>query len=540
MRIGIDLDNTIIDYDLSFSAAARSLSLDFPESVVSKNQIREHLRFQKNGEEIWQKLQGLAYGKFLLEHARLFQGVTRFLWRCKQKEYHVQVISHKTEYGHFDVEKIPIRKIASSFLESQNIFSGMNPLIETITFENTRQQKVNRILEKKFDWFIDDLMEVIEDISSDLQLKKILFNPLRVQVLDSVTENPMITVLSDWQQIDSLINGEWTPQEIGKLVKYLIAEVPDSIEKISKGGNSGVYKLNMKFNRSLKLKVYPVDSKHDRLHSEYLSTTVISELGDYFVPRPIAKDSSLGVGIYEWIEGEHLTEHLYEDIQESLNFLKKLHSIKGNKNFKEIQLASAACLSGIEIERQLKNRVEAFQNVRYEYPQLDSFMSREFLPLMAKLLSHAYEKWPSDSKYNRRLSMEELTLSPSDFGFHNMIRRVDGGITFLDFEYFGWDDPVKLISDFSFHPGMELTDNEIDYWLRSAVAIYGEQISLRLNICRPLYGLIWCLILLNDFRPEIWHRRILADKSKEELKCQTLNLQMEKARRLLARIKSLY
>src|SRR6266480_4587472 len=49
-------------------------------------------------------------------------------------------------------------------------------------------------------------------------------------------------------------------------------------------------------------------------------------------------------------------------------------------------------------------------------------------------------------------------LSPSDFGFHNAIRRPDGTLAFVDFEYFGWDDPAKTIVDFLLHPGMSVAD----------------------------------------------------------------------------------
>ena len=44
-------------------------------------------------------------------------------------------------------------------------------------------------------------------------------------------------------------------------------------------------------------------------------------------------------------------------------------------------------------------------------------------------------------------------LSPSDFGFHNALRRPDGTIVFVDFEYFGWDDPAKMMADAMLHPG---------------------------------------------------------------------------------------
>jgi len=100
-------------------------------------------------------------------------------------------------------------------------------------------------------------------------------------------------------------------------------------------------------------------------------------------------------------------------------------------------------------------------------------------------------------------------LSPSDFGFHNAIRGVDGRLTFVDFEYFGWDDPAKLVNDFLLHPGMRLSADCYERFRTGALEIYGEKgaFATRLALVYPLYGLRWCMILLNEFLPERWEAR---------------------------------
>ena len=45
--------------------------------------------------------------------------------------------------------------------------------------------------------------------------------------------------------------------------------------------------------------------------------------------------------------------------------------------------------------------------------------------------------------WEQELLEQYRTLSPSDFGFHNALRTPAGTMVFLDFEYFGWDDPAK-------------------------------------------------------------------------------------------------
>ena len=92
-------------------------------------------------------------------------------------------------------------------------------------------------------------------------------------------------------------------------------------------------------------------------------------------------------------------------------------------------------------------------------------------------------------------------MVPSDFGFHNSLRQFDGSLAFFDFEYFGWDDPVKLTADVLLHPGTTLKPQLRSRFRVAAGEIYGNDPSFhkRLEALFPLIGLRWVLILLNEF-----------------------------------------
>ena len=75
------------------------------------------------------------------------------------------------------------------------------------------------------------------------------------------------------------------------------------------------------------------------------------------------------------------------------------------------------------------------------------------------------------------LPQEWRSLVPSDFGFHNSLRRRDGSLAFVDFEYFGWDDPVKLSADIMLHPGKPLSAEQCGHFRRLAVGLYGADPS---------------------------------------------------------------
>jgi hypothetical protein len=85
---------------------------------------------------------------------------------------------------------------------------------------------------------------------------------------------------------------------------------------------------------------------------------------------------------------------------------------------------------------------------------------------------------------------------------------------------------------------MSLSDEQKLSWLRGALGIYGATCSARLAASAPLYGLIWCLIILNDFRPEIWQRRSLADVSRQSIRSEILARQLERSNTLLNEVSS--
>ena len=102
---------------------------------------------------------------------------------------------------------------------------------------------------------------------------------------------------------------------------------------------------------------------------------------------------------------------------------------------------------------------------------------------------------------NEILPGERQVLSPSDFGFHNALQEA-GHLRILDLEYFGWDDPVKLVSDLWWHPGMSLDGRLKAKWLSEAVNLFVKNdpdFLMRINALHPAYGLRWALIVLNVY-----------------------------------------
>jgi hypothetical protein len=172
LHVGIDFDNTIIAYDEVFRAAAKQGGLIDASFVGRKQAVRDAIRLLPEGELAWQRLQGQVYGKGIAE-ARMIAGVEAFLRRCRTEGCAVVVVSHKTEYGHYDPDRVNLRKVALDWMAAQGLFDAI--ALANVFFESTREDKLRRISALSLTHFIDDLEEVLTDPAFPPNVKRILF-----------------------------------------------------------------------------------------------------------------------------------------------------------------------------------------------------------------------------------------------------------------------------------------------------------------------------------------------------------------------------
>jgi hypothetical protein len=177
MRIGIDLDNTIINYDQAFHAAAVSLKLVPASLPATKRAVKTHIHMHHaKGDIAWQQLQGYVYGRGI-EAATFYEGVPEFFSFCRMRGWDIVIVSHKTILGHFDPTACNLRDAARDWLRARDIFTGPAAIPETaLYFETTRAEKVMRIAHLHCDYFIDDLIEVFEEYGFPADTKPILFS----------------------------------------------------------------------------------------------------------------------------------------------------------------------------------------------------------------------------------------------------------------------------------------------------------------------------------------------------------------------------
>mgnify|MGYP001366871454 CR=1 FL=1 len=203
MFIGIDFDNTIARYEAVFSAVAIEEGLLTLDEADTKREIRDRIKKQENGEQVWMRLQGLVYGKYMAR-AELMQGCSQFLQHCRKKSVDVAIISHKTEFGHFDPSKTNLRSAAMNWLEEQGFFEpGRFGIDRTaVYFEATRRKKVDRIRALACSHFIDDLEEVFLEPGFPTNTKAHLLTHGHDMFLGE-----HVVICKNWQDVETSIFG---------------------------------------------------------------------------------------------------------------------------------------------------------------------------------------------------------------------------------------------------------------------------------------------------------------------------------------------
>jgi hypothetical protein len=276
------------------------------------------------------------------------------------------------------------------------------------------------------------------------------------------------------------------------------------ITVIEKGGNNHLYKIETdSSNYALKMYRYEAEDLRDRYKTETTATQFLQENDIIKVPKFIIGDTESRIAIFEWISGSAISKPTHEQIHNAVDFIVSLLPLRdiaaSNSN---IALASESCLSIYQIVMQTQARLVKLQSV--EDSHLQDYLNNELVPALVELENWAIvEAERAGISYYEEIPYSGRILSPSDFGFHNALDTDQHKTIFLDFEYFGWDDPTKLVADFIVHPGMNLSDTSAQNFRLKISELFSVNpiFEPKLSIVIPLHALKWCTILLNKYLP---------------------------------------
>ena len=530
MKLGLDFDNTLINYDRLIRAVAVERGLIDPASPLhAKQELRDAIRRQPDGDLRWQEIQSYIYSDGIAR-ADCPEGLEGLGALLRQPGIETWIVSHKTITAPFDPHQHNLRSAALAWMESHGFFDpqGLNLKRAHVVFADTKEQKIELVRELKFTVLIDDLAEILDHPRFPTNIRRILYTP--APMTDSTADHA-----DSWDKIVEFLSDEFSTEKLRLAIAEFTAE-DFQFTRVSGGRNSRCFRIaaGARPDEAIFLKQY-FRSAHDtrnRLATEYRALEFMRTHQLECVPCPLFRSEETHSAGYLFVEGTHalLTEITERDIKALLTFLRHLHALRKEPGAAEIGPASEACFSLADIGRNLTARFERLLNVQDE--RLQEFLV-SLTPTLHATLEEAADKLASlDSTRETKISRELQTLSPSDVGFHNAIRLADGGMIFIDFEYFGWDDPAKLICDFLLQPEQKVSAVRLRQFCNGAYQIYGDaSLAPRVQVYLPLFRLKWVMILLNEFLQDSGARRTFA-ASKNVNGSLIARSQLEKARRM--------
>lgn len=306
------------------------------------------------------------------------------------------------------------------------------------------------------------------------------------------------------------MNEDMLHQSACELLSGKVSTNGCTLDLLKGGKNNRVYRACTGDFQAL-LKVYfkhPQDNR-DRCKTEFSFASFAWNQGIRSIPEPLECNYEKGMALYEFVDGVHLrSEEITEQVvNDALEFFVQLNEKRTVKEASELARASEACFSIhdhlICIEGRVLALIAATDDPEFD-PKVKDFVLGQLVPAWMRVKNEVSDRCKKASMDTyRQIPLEGRRLSPSDFGFHNALRRTNGELCFLDFEYAGWDDVAKTICDFFLQPAVPVPFPFFDSSLKRIFADFHDRNSeeFRLLLLFPVYQIKWCCILLNEFLP---------------------------------------
>lgn len=525
MKLGLDFDNTLIDYDAVIQRVVVERGyLPADHGLRSKTEIRDALRRKPEGDLLWQRVQSFIYAEGILEAAPTRELGCLFDF-VRNNRVDTWIVSHKTTTAPFDPEQRNLRAAALQWMEQRGFFDpdrlGLSR--DRVIFADTFEQKIDRIAALQFDVFVDDLEEVLRHPKFPPTTRRIHF-----------ANGSAKDQFNSWEPLVAALGVQLSEEKLRSTLAKLSCAAA-STTRVAGGRNSRCFRV-ADGERELLVKQYFRNTRdpRNRLETEFSAMQFMWSGGLRCIAEPILCDRENHSAAYRWIEGSaRLDTPVSErEIDALLAFIAELQRLRTCPAAATLPAASEACFSLEALEANLRARRKRLDGV--SDPGLRLFLREQFDPQLDRWTALAKAAWLRAGRPpGREIDPSVRILSPSDVGFHNTLRTADGSLVFVDFEYFGWDDPAKLISDFVLQPEQKLSDALRARFEQGIIQLVGDpELPERYRWLQRLFRLKWVMILLNEFLRDDRARRDLASASGLTA-AEAASRQLEKARKMI-------
>lgn len=157
LHFGFDLDNTLINFDLSAVEYSRINNIP---NLSDLNTLRKYLTLIENNQS-WTKAQSWIYTEGL-QWAKVSPGATDAIQKLLQLGFKVSIISHKTEFGPDEFGSANLRKSSKDWI-SESALSHFFPKLKNVYFVDSIQEKINMVQSLDLSHYLDDLLKIFLD-----------------------------------------------------------------------------------------------------------------------------------------------------------------------------------------------------------------------------------------------------------------------------------------------------------------------------------------------------------------------------------------
>jgi hypothetical protein len=172
LHFGFDLDNTLINYDLSALEYSRLNNLPDNQTMSS---LRAYYTATKDS-NAWAKAQSWIYTDGL-EWAEVSSGATDTIQKLISVGYKISIISHKTEFGPSQYGGVPLRVAATDWITNSALIQFF-PKLDNVYFTGSVREKISLIQEQKLSHYVDDLIKIfLHDAFPKHNLKSYIYKP---------------------------------------------------------------------------------------------------------------------------------------------------------------------------------------------------------------------------------------------------------------------------------------------------------------------------------------------------------------------------
>lgn len=297
------------------------------------------------------------------------------------------------------------------------------------------------------------------------------------------------------------------------------------VEEVNAGLNNRLFRIFCKNNESYFVKFYKKDERL-RLEREFTALKFLADKSFKNIPKTFLKNDKYQYAVYSFEKGKtkNPAKINKKDIENILNFVVSLHKIKFSEETSNFRPAVLACFSAQNYLDNINFRLKAFEDYISSgtaNSQVGKFTHENNIIGLINNLVKTTIKDMDKKQITSKIRKSQWRLNPTDFSLANILfqSEKESSICFVDFEYFGWDDPMRMIADFINHDmNLALSVDLKSYFVseyknRTNLSILSQK---RLDMIINLYAIEWLTIYLYSITPTKIESRKFSNKNFNE------------------------